>query len=289
MNDIPPKHTPDDPAAASGNMVSFYQAASNTNSESFPVLKAFQDYIEAERTQARKRVVTLSVFFAVIICVVVGGFLATGVYLLRDMSNLQGKLVDAALAPRTIAEVPAPAHSASAPSTVAPSGLVEETVKEISKVTAALQSDIGKRLDGVSEISAQVHEKVSAQESEMEKLRQELAQMKEQSELLKGDVVAMRTTGVPSPQHHQAQRYAASLPPTESAEAVPEAPITVAPPPPPVVAVVDDARFPPATKEPPVTPEGVEPPDAPKGMMATSVPLQSKSLGVIPWRVIIPE
>ena len=284
MNDIPPKHTPDDVPPTGGNMVSFYQAASNANADSFPVLKAFQDYIEAEREQARKRVFTLSVFFAVIICAVVGGFLAAGIYLLRDMSVLQGKLVDAALAPRTV-EAPAPVYITQ-PVPPAHAGepqidLVEKTVEEISKVTAALQSDIGKRIDGVTEISSQVHEKVSAQESELEKLRQELGQMKAQNEQLKGDFETMRThvTRPPSP----AAAIASVAPPPRPAAAVTDKPAV--PEPPPVAATPDV----PATKEPPVAPDGVKPPDAPKGMMATSIPLESKNTGTIPWRVIIPE
>ena len=289
MTDIPPKHTPDDVPGSSGNLVSFYQAASNANSESFPVLKAFQDYIEAERAQARKRVVMLSIFFASIICAVVGGFLLVGVFLLRDMrdmskdmTSLQGKLVDAALAARAPAEAAAPVYIQPAPAvSVAPqTDLVEKTVEEISKVTAALQSDIGKRIDGVNEISLQVREKVTSQESEMEKLRQELGQMKDQNERLKGDVEAIRA----------APPVVVAPPPPAPVVTPPPAPTpVVAPPPPPQVAAAEDSRFPTPTKEPPITPNGVKPPVAPKGMMVTSVPLATKKTGSVPWRVIIPE
>ncbi|MCL1920277.1 MAG: hypothetical protein FWG50_04240 [Kiritimatiellaeota bacterium] len=298
MNDIPPKHTPDDSATASGNLVSFYQAASNAQPESFPVLKAFQDYIEAERAQARKRVVSLSVIFAVIICAVIGGFLSTGIYLMRDRAQMQDqmmrdrtqmqdKILEIALAARPAAEPPVPAHIAPpAPSAAPQVDIVEKTVEEISKVTAALQSDIGKRIDGISEISSQVHEKVTSQETELEKLRQELGQMKEQNQLLKGDVEVMRTATA------RATPVTPGLTPPTVAVAVPPAPdeppdvpgVVVVPPPP-----KEDLRFPPATKEPPATPDGVNPPDAPKGTMLTSVPLESKASGTIPWRVIIPE
>jgi len=280
MNEIPPKHTPDDMPPSGGNLVSVYQAASGANSESFPVLKAFQDYIEAERAQARKRVVSLSIFFAVIICVVVGGFLATGIYLLRDRAQLQDKLFDLAFAPRTPAETPQPVY-VTPPAPAPQAGLDGETVKELSKeVIAAVQAGIGKQIDGVSEISQQVHEKVSAQETEMEKLRQALSEMKEQNEQLKGDVETMLADAAqPPPQPEVAPAVA------PAAEATAVAEVATAPAPAPVAA----PPAAPVLKEPPVTPDGVKPPDAPKGMMATTLPLNSKSNATIPWRVIIPE
>jgi len=269
MNDIPPKHVPEDVAAASGNQVSVYQAASNAGAESFPVLKAFQDYIETEREQARKRVVSLSVLFAVIICAVVGGFLATGIYLLRDRARFQDKLFEVAFAPRPPVETPAPVYiTPPAP----PEG---ETVRDISKeVIAALQSGIGRQIDGVTEISVQVHEKVSAQESELEKLRLAFDEMKELNEQLKDDVEAMRTNAA-QPQPQPTPTAVAAAPEPEPPPAVAAAPI-----------VLPEA---PPLKAPPVTPQNVKPPDAPKGMMLTSIPLDTKSTGTIPWRVIIPE
>ena len=281
MNDIPPKHTPDDVPPASGNMVTFYQAASNANADSFPVLKAFQDYIEAEREQARKRVVTLSIFFAVIICVVIGGFLATGIYLLRDRANVQDKLFEVAFAQRTPVEPPAPIYITPPAPQI---DVVGETVKEISKVTAALQDDIGKRIEGVSEISTQVREKVSAQESEMEKLRQELGQMREQNEQLKGDVEALRAPPPPA-----AEAVAAPAAPPPAGPATPPAVAVVAAVPEPPLVVIPPLPVEPVLKDPPVTPENVKPPDAPKGMMLTTIPLKSRSGNTLSWRVIIPE
>lgn len=285
MNDIPPKHTPDDMAAPGANLVSVYQAASGANSESFPVLKAFQDYIEAEREQARKRVVSLSIVFAIIISVVIVGFLTAGVFLLRSTSSWQDKAFELALERRAPAETPAPAAPAATPAPPA-ADIVEETVKEISKVTAALQSDIGKRIDGVSEISAQVHQKVSSQETELEKLRQELGQMKEQNDQLKGDVEAMRAAAAQPP---PAAVAAAPVATVREAPALAEAAPKPAVEPRPPAAVADAPRFPAATKEPPAAPEGVKPPDAPRGMVISTLPVKSKNAGTIPWRVILPE
>ena len=144
MSAIPPRHTPDAPSydapESGGGMVAMYNAASHANAESFPVLKAFQDYLEAERTQARKRVIQLSVFFAVLMCVVVTGFLTAGVFMFRNMmsmqtnmSTMQTKLLDVALANRT-APAPAPAPIAQ------PSPVLEESAKQVSRATTELQS-----------------------------------------------------------------------------------------------------------------------------------------------------
>ena len=196
MSAIPPKHTPDtssyDAPESGGGMVAMYNAASHAGAESFPVLKAFQDYLEAERTQARKRVIQLSVFFAVLMCVVVTGFLTAGVFMFRNMTSMQSnmttmqsKLLDVALANRA-APAPAPAPI------VQTSPALEESVKQMSRVTTELQSNLDKKLDGVSEIANKVHEKVSSQDGELEKMRAELRQMQDQSAKLKDEIVAIK-------------------------------------------------------------------------------------------------
>ncbi len=290
MSAIPPKHTPDtssyDAPESGGGMVAMYNAASHAGAESFPVLKAFQDYLEAERTQARKRVIQLSVFFAVLMCVVVTGFLTAGVFMFRNMTSMQSnmttmqsKLLDVALANRT-APAPAPAPI------VQTSPALEESVKQMSRVTTELQSNLDKKLDGVSEIANKVHEKVSSQDGELEKMRAELRQMQDQSAKLKDEIVAIKKApkqpaiAVVAPIPKPAAAVAAP-----SAAKAPSAAVAAAAPKP----ETRDPRFPPAVKEPPVTPAGVTPPAAPQGMMATAIPLKTKNVGTIPWRVLIPE
>ena len=53
--------------SASAALVSMHNAASQAGGDAFPVLKAFQDYLESERQRARRRMTTLSVVFAVVI------------------------------------------------------------------------------------------------------------------------------------------------------------------------------------------------------------------------------
>jgi len=293
MSAIPPKHTPDSsayetPETGSG-LVAMYNAASHANAESFPVLKAFQDYLEAERAQARKRVMQLSVFFAVLMGVVVTGFLSAGVFMMRNMSTVQNKLLDVALAQKAT-PTPAPAPV----SVVQASPALEESVKQMSRVTTELQSSMDKKLDGVNLIATKVHEQVASQDGELTKLRAELKQMQDQSAKLKDDLVSIQAANKKSaaaPPPPPVLPAPASTPP--AAAAAPEALAAATPAPKPEPAVpakpVSDPRFPPAVKEPPVTPAGVTPPPAPQGMMATAIPLNTKNVGTIPWRVLIPE
>lgn len=304
MSAIPPKHTPDAAPAAEDasetGMVALYSAASHAGAESFPVLKAFQDYIEAERAQARKRVMQLSIFFAVLMCLVVAGFLTAGIVMWRSSDARVDKLLEAVVAQKT-APAPAPVP------VVQTSPAIEESVKQISRVTTELQSNLDKKLDGVSEIASKVNEKVATQNSEMEKLRSELKRMQEQSAKLQDELVTVKKEVAKKPEPPKAPVVAAprpvipvpskpvsaAAPVIASAPTVAVAPAAVAPFPAPKPAApkaeTRDPRFPPAVKAPPVAPAGVTPPAPPRGMLATAIPLTTKNVGTIPWRVLIPE
>ena len=295
MSDIPPKQSPGaqhyDSAEPGSGLVAMYNAASHANAESFPVLKAFQDYIEAERTQARKRVIQLSIFFAVLMVVVVTGFLAAGITMLRNTTDIQTKLLDAAL---TLRETPAPQPvmtPAPAPVVVQNSPLLEESIRLMTKTTTDIQSSLDKKMDNVSDMTTKVHDRVAAQDSELGKLREELKDMREQSERLKDEVVTLKTTPpppVPAPAPvvaapAPAPVQAVVVPPPQQSAPVASAPVAIPP------AARPDPRFPPATKEPPATPEGVVAPPVPQGRLATAIPLKTKKTGTIPWRVMIPD
>lgn len=306
MSEIPPKHSPEPspyeaPASGSG-LVAMYNAASHANAESFPVLKAFQDYIEAERAQARKRVLQLSIFFAALMVIVVGGFLAAGAAMWRNNAERENKLLEAVLAQRA-APVPAPVQ-VQAPA-VQSSPLIEESVRQMSRATTELQSTLDKKLDGVNEIASKVHEKVSSQDGELEKLRLELRAMQEQSAKLKDELVnvkeenkkaiadvAKKAAAVPAVR--APAPVAAPVIAAAPAVAVAPAAVAAATPAPAKTAEAkaapaSDPRFPPAVKEPPATPAGVTPPAVPQGLIATAIPLKTKNTGTIPWRVMIPD
>lgn len=80
-------------------------------SNDFPVLKAFQEYIETEQAKARKRMLGLSAFFIVLLVVVVGTFVVILTTVLNRNQALSDRLLDYALEERqnTVQQVPAPA------------------------------------------------------------------------------------------------------------------------------------------------------------------------------------
>jgi len=314
MNDIPPKQAPD---ASSGNLVAMYQAA-GSNSESFPVLKAFQDYIDAERAQARKRVMILSISFSAVLCAVVICFLGMGVYLLKDMSSVQNKLIDAALTQRNApaqAPVQQPPIVIQAPPVAptpapAPAPVNDSALLAVSKELADLRSELEKKKNEEARQAAMVVQKqAEAQLAELQKLQKEIGSIKKENQMLKESFVmsrkapqpGKRTVVAPTPMPPSALVPPTSVtvvqttppPAPEVKEPAPEAPAIVAvEPEKPALSekpVVTEAGFPPATKEPPVTPPGVKAEEPRKGTMATAIPLKTKNLGTVPWRVVIPE
>lgn len=89
-----------------GALVSIHNAALHANPDSFPVLKAFQDYLETERKRARQRLIMLSAFFAILLVVVMFGLIAIGVYLFGNMSKTQNQLLTAVLEQHAAPAVP---------------------------------------------------------------------------------------------------------------------------------------------------------------------------------------
>lgn len=68
--------------------------------DDFPVLKAFQQYIDAEQAKARKRMMTLGIFFSVIMFVVIGVFVALLMNVSARNQALNDRLVEYAMKDR---------------------------------------------------------------------------------------------------------------------------------------------------------------------------------------------
>ena len=97
-SDINP--TEDAPHAA--NAVSIFGSTGNTND--FPVLKAFQEYIDAEQAKARKRMLGLSIFFILLLVVVVVTFTLVMTSVINRNQALSDRLLDIALREKTQAQ-----------------------------------------------------------------------------------------------------------------------------------------------------------------------------------------
>jgi hypothetical protein len=110
------------------------------NTTEFPVLKAFQEYIDAEQAKARKRMLGLSVFFIVLLSVVVVTFVLILTTVLNRNQSLSDRLLDYALKERdrTPAQASMPVVQAQ-PSADIVKTLVERLEKEQAEMKAAFE------------------------------------------------------------------------------------------------------------------------------------------------------
>jgi len=136
-------------AGPSRNAVSIYRAEGPM--DDFPVLKAFQQYIDAEQNKARKRMVTLCVFFGAVLCAVIAVFMV----MLHDISRrnqlLNDRLVEYAMkdrdrVPVVVQQPAAPAVApAPAPETIANNAATEAALKAMTDALVAIQKQLNER------------------------------------------------------------------------------------------------------------------------------------------------
>ena len=84
--------------------------------DDFPVLKAFQQYIDSEQSKARKRLVTISIFFGLLMSGVIAVFVMLLINVSQQNQRLNDRLVDYAMRDREHAAAP----QAAAPVVVQP-------------------------------------------------------------------------------------------------------------------------------------------------------------------------
>ncbi len=103
MND----ETANEPQRAQGGPTSAVSVFGQTgNMADFPVLKAFQEYVDAEQAKSRKRMLGLSVFFVILLIVVVVTFTLVLTTVINRNQSLSDRLLDVALRERNAAVQP---------------------------------------------------------------------------------------------------------------------------------------------------------------------------------------
>ena len=98
---------PDVDTGIPGGAVSLYGGQDGL--DDFPVLKAFQQYVDAEQAKARKRMIQLCIFFAVLMSVVIGIFVTLIIGITNRNQALNDRLVEQALKDRQPVVMPQPA------------------------------------------------------------------------------------------------------------------------------------------------------------------------------------
>ncbi len=164
--------TPASPSAgmsASAALVSMHNAASQAGGDAFPVLKAFQDYLESERQRARRRMTMLSIVFSIAIIAVVGAFGLIWFSTMHGMQETNRQLLDAALR-KTTAEPPAPivVQPDSQPSAAEPAKVVAEV---ISRAQSDQSAAFAKTLEDLNASLAAMRQDNEAMKAEIEQAK----------------------------------------------------------------------------------------------------------------------
>lgn len=190
--------------SSAANAVSLFGQSGGVND--FPVLKAFQEYIDAEQAKARKRMLGLSVFFILLLIVVVITFTLVITSVIGRNQQLSDRLLDIALREKTSAQ-PVVNVQSPAPAVVHPSAETAELVRlreELRREKEELKSEQAKRdevrfnklLDAISKPQQQpvaaptpvvvttspspVLQPAAAESAELARLREELRREKEE-------------------------------------------------------------------------------------------------------------
>lgn len=161
--------------SATSALISMHDAAARGGGDAFPVLKAFQEYLESERQRARRRMVMLSCIFAAVIIIVIGGFMLMWFTTIKGMQATNAQLLAAALEKReqTPAEQPQPVVI-QAPVPAGPSAA--ETAKIIAEAVTKAQSEqsanFAKTLEGLNASLAAMQKDNADMKAEIEKRKE---------------------------------------------------------------------------------------------------------------------
>lgn len=158
------------------NSLSIIPSEGATNE--FPVLKAFQEYIDAEQAKARKRMLGLSVFFIVLLIVVVVTFVLILTTVVNRNQALSDRLLDYALKERekqqTVVPQPAPAPASQPPVQDILKPFIDRLEREQAAMKSAYEKQQKEAEAKAKELEAKFAEKEAARVEELRKARAEL-------------------------------------------------------------------------------------------------------------------
>ena len=174
------------PEAHPGALV--HSSTLQANAESFPVLKAFQDYLEEERQRARKRMVNLSIAFMVVIVLVIGGFLSAGVMIFNHMAKGSDQVQTSLLELVRNAQQTPPAAPAPPPVAVVP----DETIGKLAEENRKIREALSDQMRNANEHAASLQDTLSSQTSGLGDLQKQLAAMRDENERLQMNFAALQ-------------------------------------------------------------------------------------------------
>ena len=201
--------------------------------DDFPVLKAFQQYIDAEQAKARKRLLAMGIFFGVFMLVVVAIFVVLLVNVSNRNQQLNDRLVDFAMKERNAgsAVVVQPPQDSSA--VLALTSKLEEMNRKISeaqeKADKAVAEAEAKARQAAAAAEASKPRPPSAEELEIQRLKKLLSDEKEKAAAEKArqreaELDAYRRKHYPELYVNQPQPQAAPVAPAAAAPTASAAP-----------------------------------------------------------------
>lgn len=252
------------------------------DAEQFPVLQAFQKYIEEERERARRRVVIVSASAIVAIVLIVAVFLVVGAIVVGNLMRRNDQLVDAVLA--NSGRGAAPVVVQTVPQAVGPTAEAQEEAQKQEAKLAALEKAnqyLVEQMKGLqslpesiaSQMSAAVSDAVAKAEAKWNEAgKKETPEVPQKRE--SGAVGAAATSERQKP-------MVAEMPVAESAAEAPvdvaEAPKEAAPQKEVAEAPVQELKVVPSSKAKPMM----------DGYRSESIVLKTDAGVKIPWRIAV--
>ncbi len=252
------------PHANRATALSLFDQAGGAND--FPVLKAFQEYIDAEQARSRKRMLNLSIFFFILLVVVVVTFsVIMAAIINRDQQNLStvtarnqelsDKLLDIALRERSTTQQPVVNVQPAVPTSPQPSSdsLLKPLIDKIENLASTLSTTQHPTARSPQQASAESPEvarlraELARQKKALESMRAEREKIKAERQVLKAEREKLRQEQVEQhrrrlyPEHY-AREEAIPLP------AAPKAMPTPTPTPPPPVKKIEPTKKPETAK-----------------------------------------
>lgn len=153
-------------------------------SNDFPVLKAFQEYIDAEQAKARKRMLGLSVFFIILLVVVVVTFVLILTTVVNRNQALSDRLLDYALNERH-REMAVPQQTVIQPqvSTASVQDMIKPIIERLEREQASMKTAYEQQQKEAKAIAdARDRERVAELEKARKELQKERARAKKEAE-----------------------------------------------------------------------------------------------------------
>lgn len=152
--------------------------------DDFPVLKAFQQYIDAEQAKARKRLLTLGIFFGVLMFVVIAIFVLMLMNVSSRNQQLNDRLIEFAMKDRgtgSAVVVQPPQDSAAV---LAFTSKIEEMQRKLAETQAKADKAVAEAeaKRAAAEAEAARPKAPTAEEQEIRKLKAQLAAEREKAE-----------------------------------------------------------------------------------------------------------